>query len=68
MALVTNVTGTKLNLKFQDGDKSISKTYGNIKADATGQNIYDVAKNIASLSEKAVESVKKIVETELAEV
>ncbi|HQD51214.1 MAG TPA: DUF1659 domain-containing protein [Defluviitaleaceae bacterium] len=68
MALVANVVGTKLSLKFQDGDKTISKTYGNIKADATDQAVFDVARNIAYLSDKTVEVVKKVVETELAEV
>lgn len=67
MALVSNVLGTKLNLKFQDGDNTISKTYGNIKSDATDQGIYDVANNIALLSDKPIETIKKIVETELAD-
>ena len=57
-----------MNLKFQDGDNTISKTYGNIKESATDEDIYSVATVIASLSDKPAESIKKIVESDLANI
>ncbi|NLK21048.1 MAG: DUF1659 domain-containing protein [Epulopiscium sp.] len=68
MAVVGSVVGTKLSLQFKDGDKTVSKTYSNLKTSAKDQDIFNAAGTIASLSERPVEMVKKIVETELEDI
>jgi hypothetical protein len=66
MAVTAEVLGTRLSMKFTDGDKTVSKSYGNVKESAADEKIFNTATQIAGLTDNPVEQVKKIVETELS--
>ena len=64
---------TSLRMKFDVGmdeltnkTKVKSRTYSNLKSDATSQNIYDVAKSLEGLQEFSVIEISKIENTTLA--
>ena len=64
---------TSLRMKFDLGRDEItnktkvrSRTYSNLKADATSQDIYDVAKALEGLQEYTAIEIAKIENTTLA--
>ena len=64
---------TSLRMKFDVGmdpltnkTKVKSRTYSNLKSDATSQNIYDVAKALEGLQKFTVIEIAKIENTTLA--
>ncbi len=57
----------KLDLGMVDGKTKVrSKTFSNVKHDASAQNIYDVAESLMSLQEHTVLETIKIDNTTLA--
>ena len=73
MSVIEAKNPTSLRMKFDLGldettnkTKVKSKTYSNIRFEATNQDIYDVATKIESLQEYAVLEIFKIENTTLA--
>ena len=73
MSVVEGKNPTSLRIKFDLGlddltnkTKVKSKTYSNIKTDATSQDIYDVAKKLEGLQEYPAIEICKIENTTLA--
>ena len=73
MSVIEAKNPTSLRMKFDLGldettnkTKVKSKTYSNIRFEATNQDIYDVATKIESLQEYAVFEICKIENTTLA--
>ena len=73
MSVIEGKNPTSLRMKFDLGldettnkTKVKSKTYSNIRRDATSQDIYDVATKIESLQEYAVIEICRIENTTLA--
>ena len=73
MSVIEGKNPTSLRMKFDLGldettnkTKVKSKTYSNIRHDATSQDIYDVATKIESLHEYAVIEICRIENTTLA--
>jgi len=73
MSVIEGKNPTSLRMKFDLGldettnkTKVKSKTYSNIRHDATSQDIYDVATKIESLQEYAVLEICRIENTTLA--
>ena len=73
MSVIEGKNPTSLRMKFDLGldettnkTKVKSKTYSNIRHDATSQDIYDVATKIESLQEYAVIEICRIENTTLA--
>ena len=57
----------KLDLGMVDGKTKVrSKTFSNLKHDATSQNVYDVAEGLMALQEYTVLETAKIDNTTLA--
>ena len=73
MSVIEGKNPTSLRMKFDLGldeltnkTKVKSKTYSNIRPQATSQDIYDVATKIESLQEYAVIEICRIENTTLA--
>ena len=73
MSVIEGKNPTSLKMKFDLGldettnkTKVKSKTYSNIRHEATSQDIYDVATKIESLQEYAVIEICRIENTTLA--
>jgi len=73
MSVIEGKNPTSLKMKFDLGldevtnkTKVKSKTYSNIRPDATSQDIYDVATKIESLQEYTVLEICRIENTTLA--
>ena len=73
MSVIEGKNPTSLRMKFDLGldettnkTKVKSKTYSNIRHNATSQDIYDVATKIESLQEYAVIEICRIENTTLA--
>lgn len=64
MAVTTNFMEQKIQIRSNHGmvdgkEKITSRTYGDVKATATDQDIYDVAVIIAGLQQPVLEEVIK---------
>jgi hypothetical protein len=64
MAVTTDFLEQKLQIRSNHGivdgkEKVTSRTYGDVKADATDTDIYDVAEIIAGLQQPVMEEVIK---------
>ncbi|KNZ40231.1 DUF1659 domain-containing protein [Acetobacterium bakii] len=64
MALTTNPLGKKMQLRSNHGmvggkEKITARTYNDVRAAATDQDIYDVAQIIAGLQQPTLEEVIK---------
>jgi hypothetical protein len=73
MPVVSNVLDTTARMTFQTGVDAEgnpilkNRSYGNVKAGAADQDIYDVCQIMAGLQENTLVSIRKVVETELVE-
>lgn len=71
MAVIEKPVSSKFKLgmtKTVEGElKNISKTFGNVKADATNAGVYAVAKGLGSLQQNPVAKISRMDEVELAE-
>lgn len=63
MAVISEIKGTKLTLKLSKGTQTVS----NCNAAATNEQLYKLAQAVGTLTEEAVASVIKVVETTLAQ-
>lgn len=74
MAVEANTLSTRMQLKYIDGvdvdGNNIIKTksYSNVKADATDQSIYDIASAMSALQTKTLEGVHKVMDVVLIDV
>lgn len=70
MAVITKPAASKLKLSVvttADGkDKIVSKTYGNVKPDASDEGVYTVGKILADLQEFPLSAITRVDETQLS--
>lgn len=72
MAIVVEKNKTNLKLEFDDGmvgekQKIITKTLTKVKVDALDESIYETAKVLEGLQNRAIIKVKRVDETVLEE-